>query len=144
MSQTHMITDPSQALSFMFAGQARFTLKSRKTGKHYTYRVSKAKDKDGVFFVGLLTDGDNTGDYTYIGFFKTVLKKHQLIAGRKGNAEHPSFKGLDWAVRLMEFKNEISEDLEFWHEGRCAKCARVLTDPVSIASGFGPECRKAA
>jgi hypothetical protein len=33
-----------------------------------------------------------------------------------------------------------NEQLEIWHEGRCARCNRRLTVPASIASGFGPEC----
>ncbi|WP_373093047.1 DUF6011 domain-containing protein [Zhongshania sp.] len=27
------------------------------------------------------------------------------------------------------------------HAGKCGRCARKLTDPVSISTGFGPHCR---
>jgi len=36
---------------------------------------------------------------------------------------------------------QMPEDLEVWHEGRCSKCGRQLTDPVSISVGMGPTCR---
>lgn len=26
-------------------------------------------------------------------------------------------------------------------EGRCVKCGRTLTDPVSVDAGIGPDCR---
>jgi hypothetical protein len=62
-----------------------------------------------------------------------------LIAGRKGQPAHPAFVALNWA--LVNLAADIMPaQLEFWHEGRCARCARPLTDPASIEAGFGPEC----
>lgn len=136
MTHPHLINDAAEAMGFITGGKARFTLKSLKSDKRYTYRVAEAKDGD-LFFASLLVNGDNESGYEYIGFFKEA----DLIAGRKGNAAHPAFKALDWAMRM--FRNGKSpEELEFWHEGRCAKCARPLTDPASIERGFGPECAK--
>ena len=30
--------------------------------------------------------------------------------------------------------------VRFWHEGRCGRCGRTLTDPESIKRGLGPVC----
>lgn len=137
MTHTHLIVDAADALTFAFGGRARFTLVSQKTGKRYTFRISKAKDNDDMFFVNLLVGQNNETDYEYLGFVKQP--RRALIAGRKGNPNHPAFIALDWALANMD-AGSIPEQLEFWHEGRCARCGRALTDPASIEAGFGPEC----
>ena len=142
MTHPHHITDAAEAHAFLYGGKARFTLVSKATGKRYTYRVAAAKDNPHMFFVSLLTGQSNETDYEYIGFLKTMGMTSELIAGRKGNAAHPAFKGLAWLLKQIENSNPLAmpETVEFWHEGRCARCARPLTDPASIARGLGPEC----
>jgi hypothetical protein len=139
MTHPHMITDAAAALEFAFGGNARFTLVSRKTGDRKTFRVRKAHDRDDLYFAQLLTGPDNIADYTYLGFIKAPRKA--LIAGKKGNPNHPAFIALDWALANID-AGKMPEQLEFWHEGRCSRCARVLTDPASIERGVGPECAK--
>ena len=136
MTHPHNITDPFQAHAFIFGGKARFTLVSTKTGKRFTYRVKgKETESNPIFFANLLVGSDNTTDYEYIGY----SKGGGFASGAKGQPNHPAFKALAWAE--AHFRNGVMPDkLEFWHEGRCAKCARPLTDPVSIARGLGPEC----
>ncbi len=51
----------------------------------------------------------------------------------------PSSIAFSWAWRKM-LRNELPDQLEIWHEGRCGRCNRKLTVPESVASGFGPEC----
>lgn len=137
MTHPHLITDADAALDFMFGGNARFTLVSKKTGGRKTYRVKKSDGDNPVYFVSLLTGPDNTSDFTYLGFAK--YGQSGLIAGGKGNPTHPAFIALNWALNKLG-GGEMPEQLEFWHEGRCARCARVLTDPASIERGLGPEC----
>lgn len=132
----NLIADAADALTFAFGGNARFTLVSKKTGDRKTFRIAKARDAE-MHFASLLTGPDNTSDYTYLGFVKGG--SGPLIAGRKGNPTHPAFVALDWALRRLSV-GQMPEHLEFWHEGRCARCARPLTDPASIEAGFGPEC----
>jgi hypothetical protein len=136
MTHTHLITDAVAAHKFAMGGRARFTLVSKQTGKRYTFRVAKAKDGD-MFFASLLVGQNNEADYEYLGFIKNDLGA--LIAGRKGNSNHPAFKALDWTLRQLA-ADTMPEQLEFWHEGRCARCGRALTDPASIEAGVGPEC----
>ena len=137
MTHPNQITDAADAIEFAFGGKARFTLVSKASGKRYTFRIAKAKDSDDMFFVSLLTGPSNETDYEYLGFVK--MPRRALIAGRKGNPNHPAFIALDWALANLD-AGTMHEKLEFWHEGRCARCARPLTDPVSIERGFGPEC----
>ena len=139
MTHPHNITDAAAAHEFIFGGRARFTLVSKATGKRFTYRVAASKTNDNMFFLNLLTGSD---DYTYIGAIRTAGTHSVLTAGQYGNANLPAFKGMRWLLRKIEGSSplEMPDSVEFWHEGRCAKCARPLTDPASIARGLGPEC----
>lgn len=133
----HLLTDPIQAYEFMVAGNSTVTLKSTKTGKHFTYKLKKAKDK-AILFVSLLF-GDNASDYIYIGciFDDKGLK---TTKASKCTSDAPGFKAFSWAWNNIKRLN-IPDALEVWHEGRCGRCGRKLTEPESIACGLGPVCR---
>jgi hypothetical protein len=122
---------------FVFAGRAVFTIESARTGKQFTYKVSKSEvpntyvvrwfdcEKDAYGFVGVY--------YTDRDFFKLVppwLNEQR-----------------DWRpaqIRAIEYFfahiHNIPEGLLVYHEGRCARCGRPLTDEKSLELGFGPEC----
>lgn len=142
---SNVITNPSDAKAFLRAGNAKFTIKSLKTGKHYTYSI-KAPWKNGRFdydasvrFVKLLVDGDQ---WIYIGSW--FADTPWLGAGAKGNPDHPAFKALDWVIGQINLainhERDMPVELELWHEGTCGRCGRSLTNPESIANGIGPEC----
>ena len=148
----HRMTTVGEILSFMLAGNATLTLKSVATGKHYTYKVKRAKpwSSDGAnpplrWWVDILSGPDNTADYSPLGMLKQA---HQgvLSFGKTSRScladTAPPMAGFAWFIRAVV--NEDAEKLaqvEFWHEGRCGKCNRKLTDPTSIRLGIGPVCR---
>lgn len=132
-----MFTDALSARQFILAGNATFTLRSKKTGTRYTYRVRASQDKS-VYFVALLTGNDNETDYQYFGYIRRGVFFHGGRKARVGS-DRPSVKGFAWTFRQLQ-AGHISEHLEIWHEGRCGRCGRLLTVPESIESGFGPEC----
>jgi len=138
------LSDPMQALKFMWGGNAKFTLESRATGTRYTYRIRKS-DNGKLYFVGVLTGPDNETDYPYLGHIyadsgEFVFAKPEK-AGVSRNA--PSAAAFAWAYPRIK-AGKIPEQLSVWHEGRCARCGKTLTVPESIISGFGPECIKKA
>lgn len=141
MSTPNLIESPEDALAFIGGGKSTVTLKSLASGAHYTYKIGKAKDKDDLFFVGLLTGPDNGADYQYIGYMRKQGKEPMMYAGRKGNAAHPAYKAIDWALYHLA-RDTMPENLEVWHEGRCCRCGRKLTTPTSLETGIGPECAK--
>ena len=137
-----MFKTAEDTLKFILAGNARFTIVSRKTGTRFTYRVRKAaKDGYGVqdhpWFVAVLTGSNNETDYTFF----TSIFGHQLRHGRRASIspEAPSAKAFAWFWAHLQ-KGNLPEGLEVHHEGRCGRCGRSLTVPESIESGFGPEC----
>jgi len=136
--ETRMI-DCDQILQFITAGNAYFTLRSQKTGTRYTFRIKKAKDSD-TFFVSCLYGSDNTGDYAYLGIIKNC--EFRITAKSRFTLDSPQVKAIVWSFAHIMNADRIPDVLEFWHEGRCGRCGRLLTVPESIASGIGPECAK--
>ena len=137
MTDTRQVTEASQALKLMMAGNARVTIVSPKTGDRYTYRVRQSKDGQ-VHFVQLMMGSNNETDFQYIG-----------LIGRDGQprltkASHVNADSKCWRAFTFTYAHLRAGSLpvEFWHEGRCCRCGRTLTVPESIESGIGPECSK--
>lgn len=114
--------------NFIFAGNSVFTLLSLKTGKHYTYHVKKGKK---YFFV-TVRHGD---DWTQIGSIRIEDLRVFKPYGQQGPMA-PSMQGLAWFLKHLD-----SDQVEFYHMGRCAACGLALTNPESIETGYGPVCR---
>ena len=134
---------------FIFAGNARFTLRSLKTGMRYTYQVKAKKQDleagktgpDVTYFVALLRGPDNVSDYRYLG----VLRKpgnFWTTSASTVKRDSASMIALVWMLdRLrVDRANVLGVTLEVWHEGKCGRCGRTLTVPESVASGIGPIC----
>ncbi len=130
-------TDAALARQFIQAGNARVTMKSRKTGHHYTFRVRQSNDKE-VWFVGILMDGDNESGYIPLGL---INRQNRFVLLRRTAFKEttPSFVAFRWAWSHI-MSGRIPDSVEVWHEGACGRCGRALTHPESIESGFGPEC----
>jgi hypothetical protein len=125
------------ALAFILAGNARFTITSKKTGQRFTYKVRRPAD-DKPWFVSLLTGSDNENDYT---FFGTIFADRTFRHGRRTSISDkaPSAVGFSWLWAHLS-KGSLPGTIDIHHEGRCGRCGRTLTVPASIESGFGPEC----
>lgn len=139
--EAHEIRDPNNAARFLYAGNAIFTLRSKKTGTRFTYRVSHKKGGD-VSFVSLLTGSDNTRDYSYMGLLPDD-RAGEIRGVGKGKSctsyDAPSAKAFRYFLDFVWGRND-GAGLEVWHEGRCGRCGRKLTVPESISTGLGPEC----
>lgn len=129
------------ALDFLLAGDARFTLVSKRTGARYTFRVHASKDtsRAKVWFVSLLTGSNNEGDYTYLGILAS--REFRLTAKSRMDLKSPPVAAIKWLVAML-VRGVEPQDAEIWHEGHCGRCGRLLTVPDSITTGYGPECAK--
>ncbi len=117
-------------------------MRSHRTETRFTYKVQKAKDREDFFFVRVLSGPNNEEDYTYLGFIADAYLP-KIIAGKKGKPDAKSTTALNWYLNAVyRLKEAAMDQAEFWHEGRCCRCNRMLTDPASIERGIGPECLK--
>lgn len=126
---------------YVLAGNATFTLVSKKTGARFTFRVRTKTGEEGIRFVSLLTGQNNESDYQFLGTI--FLGDRAVFAhGKRSSISKDAPSALAWRWffgRAFIFGGDLSA-LEFWHSGRCGRCARKLTVPESVASGLGPEC----
>lgn len=151
------LTEVSDIIRFMLAGNATLTLRSVKTGTRFTYKIKRGNHEDGTpkdfWFISLLTGEDNENDFQYFGHMWITwnrLGQRNLVytLGRKSriSSDAPSMKA--WEYFIAIFHDSDTEErlasrlqqVEVWHEGRCGRCNRKLTVPESVSSGFGPEC----
>lgn len=146
------ITTIEAIRNFFLAGDATFTLVSKKTGARKTFRVEETPQdpqkaaatgrpitQSPGYFVRLLVGPENTSDYRYLGF----LYEHDSVLRVKPNKQgwgDEACRAFEWLVNRINDRHDFSDEAEFWHEGRCARCGRPLTVPESIASGIGPVC----
>lgn len=127
---------------FVLAGKAGFTLKSEKTGAHFTYRVERAdKGRGSVYFVSVLTGPNNETDFTYAGILAPNGPKFAFRQTAKSRlaANALSVVSFKWFWDRI-VAGRLPEQCEMHHEGKCGRCSRTLTTPESIERGIGPEC----
>lgn len=145
---------------FALAGNATMTIRGRRTGTRFTFRVRIAEGQEhGPWFVQVLTGPENTSSYTYLGMITT---SGEFRTSRKAtiSTEAPSFRmfstvwarvlrladrtGAGQGVGVAEFISRIPEteipEIEVFHAGKCCRCGRKLTTPESVLSGIGPDC----
>lgn len=126
--------DPKE---FIYAGNAIFTLKSLRTGEHFTYKFTK---KDTVYFASVLNGPDNWTNYAYLGLTSPDTLGLRLTAKSRAGDDAPSVRALRWWLSTLRAQRNVDDLVEFKHEGKCCRCGRKLTHPESIDSGIGPEC----
>ena len=131
----------SDALDFIFAGKAHVTFVNTRTGNRFTFKVKKkkkAKDEvaPDIFFVSVLT---GTSEYTFIG--SVIDSKYRHSKKSKIGIDAQSVKVFKFVLSQL-LTNTLPDFIEVWHEGCCGRCGRRLTVPISIVTGFGPECVK--
>jgi hypothetical protein len=135
------IRDPQHARLFLLAGNAHATFVSLATGARFTYKVERAENLFGdtrppPHFVSVLTAPDF---YEYLGvIYGSKLYSH----GRRSkiSQDAPSARAFGWVWQRLT-AGRVPENIEVYHEGRCGRCNRRLTDPLSIESGLGPICQ---
>jgi hypothetical protein len=125
----------TDAVEFILAGKSLFTLLNSKSDNRFTFKVKKHK-VDDVYFVSVLTNPDV---YQFLGIIKNQKFTHSKSSKISKDAQ--SFRVFDY-VFFNLCKGTLPEFIEIWHEGKCGKCGRTLTVPLSIETGFGPECQK--
>jgi hypothetical protein len=140
MTATAQLSDPAAIREFVLAGNATFTVVSRKTGERRTFRAALAPNPklDGPWFVSMLTGPDNENHYRYLGVVWSGTAGMRFTPHGKPGMEGAK-EIVGWVFRALE-AGTLTEQAEFWHEGRCGRCGRLLTDPESIARGLGPIC----
>tara|TARA_Y100000310_G_scaffold91334_1_gene88672 strand:+ start:981 stop:1442 length:462 start_codon:yes stop_codon:yes gene_type:complete len=136
--------DQENARQFISGGSGIFTADNGQ-GTHFTYKISRPKDKQtgkplDVYFVGLVAGPDNNSDYQYLGMFDPTNGSVRLTAKSRASDDAQSVKVLRWVLAMIWNDRQFPEGYDVLHEGRCGICGRRLTVPESIKNGIGPIC----
>lgn len=116
---------------------AEFTVQSLRTGKDYTFKVSRSKFKDYWYTHVYVEQGyDN---FVRLGTFTATGK----ISNKQTEVKTPAAEAIAWLLRQVVNKDyaKIRQNVKVMHTGSCLVCGRKLTDAVSIQTGIGPVCR---
>lgn len=136
----HRMTDIESIREFLVGGKATLTLKSEVTQKHFTFKVYR-NGKQPAYWVSMLYGTD----YSYIGYlYNKQLPDgnhlyYRLTEKSKAAADTLVQKAFQFFIDNLN-KGQLHPKLSVYHEGKCGRCGRPLTDPASIERGFGPHC----
>lgn len=122
--------------TFALAGNATFTVTSRKTGTRFTFKVRQINE-NGPHFVKVMTGADNENSYTFLG---TIFNGSDFRHGKKSPISTDAPSALAFNYIWKHIDNPPADKIEIHHAGKCCRCGRTLTVPESIESGVGPEC----
>ena len=124
-----------KAADFILGGKAFVTFQNPSSGNRYTYKVVKHK-VDDIYFVHVLT---NPETYMFLGTIINYGFRHSKKS--KIDRDAKSVIVFDYVFHHLGM-GTLNTSIEIFHDGRCGRCGRQLTDPVSVEYGLGPHCRK--
>lgn len=134
-------TISSEALFSVIAAEKNnngsdFTIKSKQSGKDYTYQISR-KVFNNKWYTHIRVETQYL-NFQYLGtyFNGKIYHKRQVV-------ESPSAIAIAFVLNQVESKNFawLDSKIEVMHTGSCLRCGRPLTDAISIQVGLGPICR---
>jgi hypothetical protein len=126
------------ALEFLLAGKAIFTIHNLASGNHLTFKVVQKK-ASAPYFVSVLTGSNNETDYTYMGAIFEG-RHFRLTRGSKIGTNATSYLVFSKIWERLVKNIPLPATIEICHEGKCGCCGRTLTTPESIERGIGPVC----
>ena len=135
------MTNTASILNFILAGKSIWTLQSKATGKHYTYRCrlfDETRDKpisQKIWWIDILESG---GKFEYL-----ARLKNGEVHVKRGTAVTKPVESVDWFLRrVWHLHDDVLQQVNFFHANLCGRCGRTLTTPESVKLGIGPECAK--
>lgn len=120
------------ALNYILSGKATVGIHSGKTGNTYWYYVHKKGNYWKVW--------KNNSHQVIATIRKNASERYEVLG--EGSVYPTQMQEvLCYVVYHLE-NNNLDSRVTILHSGRCGRCKRELTDPESLATGIGPECRK--
>jgi hypothetical protein len=113
----------------------RFTLKSVKTGKEFTYSIARSEFK-GAWYTHVKVENN------YLEFKRVGTYRNGKITNKRMPVNTPSANAIAFVLAKVEAAEFAYLDgvMETYHLGACMRCGKTLTDSESINRGLGPIC----
>ncbi|MDR0462843.1 MAG: DUF6011 domain-containing protein [Pseudomonadales bacterium] len=132
------MTNEESIKHFLFKGEVIFTLRSTKSGKHWTFKIKRKNDNEKIYYVKLMLMYQ---DFAYLG--KIVASgKYCITANSELDKNHMSQIVFQWFFDDLIERGKLNKKLEFYYAGECVRCGQTLTAIESIERGMGKCCAK--
>ena len=113
-----------------------FTIRSNRTGKDYTFKISRSEFKGKTYTHVFVEQGYMK--FRHLGCFHTgyIFKSGVVVIT-------PAAEAAAWLLNQVSYGRFefIDSRVGIFHLGKCLRCGKVLTDATSIEAGLGPICR---
>lgn len=123
---------------FITAGKATFTVVSKVSGAHITFKVERPSEET-PHFVSVMTGTDNESDFSFLG---TIFADGNFRHGKKARIAQDDKRAQAFAWLWRNVDAVPVEKMEFLPACACCRCGRKLTNPASVEMAIGPECAK--
>ncbi len=127
--------------SFITAGKSTFTVLSKASGAHITFKVATSKGEadnaSAPRFVSVMTGTDNDSHFSFLG---TIFSDGNFRHGRKSAIAEDDKRAQAFAWLWKNVDAIPAEKAEFLPACACCRCGRKLTNPASVEMAIGPEC----
>lgn len=118
---------------------AEFTIRSKDSGKDYTYKIKRSAFK-GKWYTHIFVEKEYL-HFDYLGMYENGV----IFRKKVGEIKTPAAIAIAWVLKKVEEKKFTmldTEKIDVFHLGCCLRCGKTLTDAESIEHGLGPVCRK--
>lgn len=125
-------------MEYILGGKSEFTLVQEMEGRspvQSRYRVT-VNDTGNLYFI-CIWDGKKYQYQGYFGLRDRVIKKAKNLLDAE--VDVVSLKALAW---VFSHADRLPECVHIYHNGKCSRCGRKLTDAESLRTGLGPTCRQ--
>lgn len=116
---------------------ASFTIRSKNTGKDFTYKIKRAVF-GGKWYTYIFVEKS----YLHFDYLGTYFQGQIWL--KKQPIKTPAAIAIGWVLGKVDEKRFMYLDtkIDVFHLGSCLRCGATLTDATSIEHGLGPICRK--
>lgn len=145
MDYVNQLNTAEDVKRFIYGGQGICTLLQVNNGISHTYKFSRPKDSsfppDIIFVYAVHNPETDKPMLFYVG--KVDKDGFTLTSKSRFRADNDIAKGAKWIVRMSQH-DEVASDsrMVLYHNGRCARCGRMLSRDEACKHGIGNKCMK--
>jgi len=117
---------------------APITIRSKRTGKDYTFKISRSEYKD-IWYSHIKIERGGHLRFSHLGFYS---RDEMAIIKDGSHVTTNAAQGIAWVLNRVMYDQweKLEEQVEIMHCGYCMACGKKLTDADSIERGVGPVC----
>jgi hypothetical protein len=122
--------------TFLLAGNSKVIFFNSNTGNKLIYKIKQSKENVKLYFVKAFIDNE----FKYMGIIWDGA--FSITSKSTFTSESIHYKGFDYVFKKVAAGLTLNPVIQIMHSGKCGRCAKELTDPISIETGFGETCFK--